>query len=276
MPAISDQAIVLRLSDYSETSQIVTLFSAGNGQLRLIAKGARRSTRARVAAGLDLLEYGEAGFFPPRGEAGLGTLTEWVQRDAFLGLRSSLPALYAGLYAAERVTALTQELDPHPALFVSLRELLRNLCALPAASGSAGTSPTAPGRAGLPPADRTAGGSTSREAAAAHVGREIVRFQLALLEATGLSPELEVCVSCGRRPALRAGVYFSSAAGGLVCRDCEAHHPQRRRVPAEWLAPGALQTRPHAWFELLDEHLTYHAGSPARSAACLRAVLAAS
>ncbi len=253
MPAISDQAIVLRLSDYSETSQIATLFGARSGKLRLIAKGARRGTRARVATGLDLLEYGEAGFLPPRGEAGLGTLTEWLQRDAFLNLRGSLPALYAGLYAAERVTALTQELDPHPALFEALLALLRGLSAPPAVTGE---SCRAPGEAG-----------------AAHAGREIVRFQQALLEAAGFSPELEVCVVCGRRPAVRAGVFFSPAAGGLVCRDCEMHHPQRRRVPGEMLAPGARQARAHDWFELLEEHLTYHAGSPARSAECLRAVL---
>lgn len=253
MPVLSDQAIVLRLSDYSETSQIATLFSAHHGQLRLIAKGARRSTRARVATGLDLLEYGEVGFLSPRGEAGLGTLTEWVQRDAFLNLRSSLLALYAGLYAAERVTVLMQELDPHPGLFASLLELLSTLSASPAVAAA--------GRPG------------PREASAAHVGPVIVRFQQALLEASGLLPELEVCVSCGRRPTRRAEVFFSPPAGGLVCRDCEMHHPQRRRVPAEMLAPGAREALPLAWFELLEEHLTYHAGRPARSAEYLRAVL---
>src|SRR5262245_53546498 len=113
MPTQIDNAVVLRLSDYSESSQIVSLFARDAGLVRLIAKGMRRSTRSRPAVGLDLLELGEVEFAPAHGEAGLGTLAEWQQVDSFLRLRADLPRLLSGLYAAELTAATTQEHDPH-------------------------------------------------------------------------------------------------------------------------------------------------------------------
>ena len=56
MNPLQDHAIVLRLTDFSETSQIATVFSAEHGSLRLIAKGARRSTKTKFAAGLGAIE----------------------------------------------------------------------------------------------------------------------------------------------------------------------------------------------------------------------------
>ena len=115
------------MTEFSETSQIVTLFCAAHGLLRLIAKGARRSTKQRFAAGLDLLELGEVGFVPPRGDAQLGTLTDWAQQETFGAVRRELLRLYGALYAVELVTSLTEEADPHPELYVALVRTLRDL-----------------------------------------------------------------------------------------------------------------------------------------------------
>jgi DNA repair protein RecO (recombination protein O) len=237
MPIRTDQAIVLRLSDYSETSQIVSLFTAGGGLARLIAKGVRRGTRTRVAVGLDLLEYGEVSYAPPRGEAGLGTLTEWVQRDPFTNLRSSSLCLYGGLYAAELVSVLTEEYDPHPSLF---RALLTTLRSLARAQDPVGT---------------------------------IVRFQLDLAAAIGYAPNLDGCVGCGR-PRSRGGpIYFSSTAGGLLCRDCEMHHVEKRRVSAAIVAHRLGSGPAEEWFELLDYHLSHLAGRGFKTTDRLRALL---
>ncbi|TWT44274.1 DNA repair protein RecO [Phycisphaerae bacterium RAS1] len=216
-----DQAVVIRLSEYSETSQIVALFTARLGHVRLIAKGARRSTKTRFSAGLDLLELGEAGFVLPRGEAGLGTLTAWTQCDAFSGLRRELSRLYGGLYVIELVWALTGEHDPHPELFDALVAALRGL----------------------------AGDAPPLEA--------VVAFQRQLLTAVGLMPEFDRCVSCGR--AAGGGfAYFSSAAGGLLCRDCEMHQHEKRRVSLSPRTTDAAALR--TWFELLDYHARNVAG----------------
>ncbi|MBK9129343.1 MAG: DNA repair protein RecO [Phycisphaerales bacterium] len=232
-----DDAVVLRLSEFSEASQIVTLLGRGHGLLRLIAKGVRRGTRTRFAAGLDLLELGEASFALPRGDAQLGTLADWVQRDSFAGLRRELLRLQAGLYAVELVTALTEEHDPHPELFDALVDTLRRL---------AGTGPAAP---------------------------LVPRFQAALLHAVGYHPLLDECASCHRPPRIRGPLYFSAGAGGVLCRDCEMHYVEKRRLP-----DGLLTTRPDAgdpfaWFELLDYHAAHIAGRRMSSASGLGGLL---
>ena len=230
MPARNDQAIVLRLTEYSETSQIVSLCTAGRGLVRLIAKGARRGTAKRFAAGLDILEYGDLGYLPPRGDAQLGTLTDWVQRDAFGGLRRELTRLYGGMYAVELVASLTEEDDPHPTLFAALLYTLREL------------------------------------AGAGVALRVLAEFQASLLAALGFAPNFEQCVSCGQKRISSTPAYFSSTAGGLLCRDCEMHYIEKRRLPN-----GLADTQPatgdiKAWFTLQDYHLTHLVGRPLKTA----------
>jgi len=250
MPVRTDHAIVLRLTDYSETSQIVTLFTAQAGLVRLIAKGSRRGTRTRFAAGLDLLEYGEVSYAPARGEAGLGTLTEWVQRDAFSGLRAELVRQYGGLYAVELVSKLTEEYDPHRELFDALLELLRRLGAGPRDSSSDSDVPADPATL-------------------------IVRFQGALLKAIGYTPILGHCMGCGQPRVRGTRAYFSSSAGGLICRDCEMNHVEKRRISPAMLDGGPTAHSAVDWFLLLDYHLTNVAGRTFKTADRLRELLAA-
>src|SRR3712207_7995583 len=46
MPLVRDRCICLRRTEYSETSQILTLFAREHGIVRAIAKGAHRRTKA--------------------------------------------------------------------------------------------------------------------------------------------------------------------------------------------------------------------------------------
>lgn len=280
MPARTDYAIVLRLVDYSETSQIASLFTAENGLVRLIAKGLRRSTKSRISVGLDLLEYGEIGFVAARGDAGLGTLTEWVQRDAFPHLRTSLGRLYGGLYAAELVNSLTQEYDAHPGLFEALRAVLRELDA--STDGDSGS--VVSGAGDTPPHRRPAHGPPVVA---------VARFQARLAREIGYFPRLDACVICQRPRRPRSETYFSAGAGGVVCRDCESNVVEKRSIPTGLLdppprasavrdpaqpppgdpppSPGAValsrssgdevdSRRALEWFRLLNYHLTYIAG----------------
>ena len=234
----SDEAVVLRLTEYSETSQIASLFTARHGLLRLIAKGVRRSTKKRFAVGLDLLELGEVGFVPAHGSAQLGTLTEWVQRDAFAGLRRELLRLHGGLYAIELVAALTEEGDPHPGLFGALVGTLHGL---------AGPGP-----------------------AAGH----LPTFQNVLLREIGYAPNMEACAGCAGRIAPGAPVYFSAGVGGLLCRDCEPHQIEKRRLPRDLLETTPDSGDAQEWFELLDYHLTHVAGRRFKTARQVLTLLA--
>lgn len=129
MPLTRDQAVCLRVTLYSESSQIVSLFTREHGRVRLIAKGARKKTKAgksRFDGGLDVLDSGDAIFlFAP--DRDLSNLTEWRLRDGHQALRRDLRAMYLGLYAAELIEKLIEELDRHPRLFDQLERLLVRL-----------------------------------------------------------------------------------------------------------------------------------------------------
>jgi DNA repair protein RecO (recombination protein O) len=248
VPTRNDRAIVLRLSDYSETSQIVTMFTAESGLVRLSAKGSRRGTKKKFSAGLDLLEYGDVGYVPPRGDAGLGTLTEWTQRDLFSGLRRDLARQYGGLYAAEVVSRLTEEFDPHVNLFDDLLRLLRIL---------------------------SDGESSIPETATRDVATPIVRFQAALLRAIGYAPIMRHCVDCGRKRVRGTAAYFSSTAGGYLCRDCEPRHSEKRRISPTLLDRPRENQKPREWLPLLDYHLAVIAGGPLKTSPTLLKLLTA-
>jgi DNA repair protein RecO (recombination protein O) len=209
MPLARDRCICLRKTEYSETSQIVTLFSRQYGTFRAIAKGAHRRTKAGASkfdGGMDFLEVGEAVFTHDPGRD-LATLTEWTLREGHLELRGTLRGMYLGLYAGELVGRLVEEHDPHPELFDRLEATLPEL------------------------------GTPRREEA-------FLAFQLDLLRETGYLAELSACVSCGRAvDAATTASYFSPGRGGVVCRDCEGLVHDRNAIDPRLvrLAQGVLR-----------------------------------
>ena len=129
MPLVRSQAVCLRVSPFSETSQIVTLLTRDFGRLRLMAKGARRTTKAgkgKFDGGLDLLDFGQA-MFSHQPEKELSLLTEWKLESGHPLLRKTLRGLWLGLYAGEIVDRMIEEHDPHPRLFDGMLRLLDRL-----------------------------------------------------------------------------------------------------------------------------------------------------
>jgi DNA repair protein RecO (recombination protein O) len=192
MPLVHDRCICLRKVEYSETSQILTLFGREHGLVRVIAKGAHRTTKAGASkfdGGVDLLDLGDA-VFSHAPQRDLPPLTEWKLVDGRRELRRNLRAIYLGLYCAELVTSMLEEHDPHPDLFDRLQHTLSEL--------------------GTPRLEQTA-----------------LAFQLDLLRAGGYLPELQQCANCGRSVSGDPIAYYAPDQGGVVCRNCEASFPQR-------------------------------------------------
>ncbi len=244
MALLKDIAIALRRLDYSETSQVLVLFTREHGQQRIIAKGIKRCSSRRVSVGIDLLEMGHAVFSARSGkEDTLATLTEWRQEDTFPHLRSDLLRLYAAQYAAEVTSQLTEVHDPHPRLFDGLLAFLATL-----ARGNPMT--------------------------------VLVGYLRILLTEIGLRPELARCVGCGRSVTGDPVLFFSSRQGGGICRDCEPASVEKRRLmPAVAKAltePGPVPA-PLAspCFDVLDYHLTEIMSRPAQVAGPLREALKA-
>ncbi|QDU35360.1 DNA repair protein RecO [Poriferisphaera corsica] len=130
MPRITDQAICVRHLDWSETSQIVVLFTREFGLVRGVAKGSKRmspSAVARFSGGIELLTRGEVVAMVKQQES-LAAITEWDLQDDCHVFRRKLKLQQLGLYAADLVGHLFAEQDPHPRSFFALQQVLEKLC----------------------------------------------------------------------------------------------------------------------------------------------------
>src|SRR5262249_50903941 len=107
-------ALVLRTTDWSETSRICTLWTREFGKVRALAKGGRR-LRSAFESALDLLTVCSIVLLR-KSSGALDLLTEAQVVARFGRLTAHLPALYAAYYIAELLADWTEDFDPHPAL----------------------------------------------------------------------------------------------------------------------------------------------------------------
>lgn len=193
MTAVKDRAVCIGRRNYSETSQIVTLFSRGQGKIKALAKGSRRE-RGKFAGGIDMLAEGEILFVPPRGEAALAILTEFDLQESFANLRQDLPSLPCAEYMSYLLGEFTEEFDPHEKLYDAFVSALGQL------------------------------GPRYRPELT------LFNFELTLLLEIGLSPVWQRCGSCGGPLVADRNLYFSSGNGGMLCRNCEPAVVEKRLV----------------------------------------------
>jgi len=238
-----DRAVCIRTADYSETSQVVTLFARQSGKVRAIAKGSKRAKSA-FDGPIEVLSIGDIVFSGIRRDT-LATLTEFQPQPVRGQLRRNLAALQSAQLAAELLDSLTEEYDPHVELFDHFLGFLEDI---------------EEGRAGPDRRD---------------IMIRLILFQFVLLHEVGLQPILNVCANC-KRPfgADRREIYFSASANGLVCRDCEISFPDKIRLsPKAARALVDLQQLAQADQTTLDEieqvllhHFTHILGRPPKLA----------
>src|ERR671937_1048049 len=123
MAAEKALALVLRTTDWSETSRIATLWTREFGKVRVLAKGARR-LKSNFETALDLLTVCHIVLLR-KSSGSLDLLTEAQVVQRFGRLRTDLTALYAAYYVAELLADWTEENDPHPVLFDEVLDILR-------------------------------------------------------------------------------------------------------------------------------------------------------
>ncbi|HEV7298092.1 MAG TPA: DNA repair protein RecO [Tepidisphaeraceae bacterium] len=200
MPLVSDRCICLRKVEFSETSQILHLYTRRHGLLRVIAKGAHRRTKAGASkfdGGVDLLDIGDAVFTHDL-VRDLQTLTEWHLADGHPQLRSNLRGLHLAMFTGELCANLFEEHDPHPPLFDRFQSALSDF--------------------GTPKQEET-----------------FLALLLDLLRESGYLPELSNCVECGAGGVDRGPAFMSASRGGLICRNCEAATPDRASLDVRLL-----------------------------------------
>src|SRR5262245_9287486 len=130
VPLEKASGLVIRFTDFSETSRIVTLWTREFGKVRALAKGGRRP-KSNFESALDLLTVCSIVLLRKTsagtGSGALDLLTEARVAERFGALRRDLQALYAGYYVAELLGEGTEDGDPHPALYDAAVETLRAL-----------------------------------------------------------------------------------------------------------------------------------------------------
>jgi DNA repair protein RecO (recombination protein O) len=237
-------ALVIRTTDWSETSRIATLFTRELGKVRVVAKGARR-LKSNFDSALDLLTACSIVLLR-KSSGNLDLLTEAQVVERFHKLRGDLQALYAAYYIAELLSEWTQDYDPHPVLFDEALETLREL--------------------------GTRGGGDEGPA----TGVRLARFELIMLRELGYGPVLEYCAACGQR-RLGQKLAFSPSAGGVLCSSCQPSHRDRRALSLKaWEALRELGQATDAWKKpwspavraeirrVLGDYITYLMGKPPR------------
>jgi DNA repair protein RecO (recombination protein O) len=232
-------AIVVRGTDWSETSRITTLFTREFGKVRALAKGGRR-LKSSFDVAFDLLTVCQI-MFIRKSHGGLDLLTEARLEEQFPALRRNLPALYAGYYVAELLADGTQDYDPHPPLFDAALETLRGLGQNPTpredrqgdtegqGEKAMSSSPCLPVSLS-PPLLQGAGwwGSSTASAVSA--------FELVWLQELGYSPRLDACAGCGvERLNPSVAALYSPSAGGVLCPQCGPGFADRRRASGDAL-----------------------------------------
>lgn len=238
MSAEKATALVLRTTDWSESSRIATLWTREFGKVRVLAKGGRR-LKSNFENALDLLTLCRIVFLRKSSDS-LDLLTEAQVIQRFPRLRTDLAALYAAYYIAELLAEGTRDYDPHLLLFDEALDALRTL-----------------GGVDAPPVE---------------CGPRVARFEMVLLRELGYSPVLDHCAGCGGS-VVELELAFSAAANGLLCRRCRtSQRDSRPLAPSTWrmlqdlAAPGESWRR--AWGmdaraevrQLLGQYLTYLLG----------------
>lgn len=199
MPLEQATGLVIRVADWSESSRIATLWTRELGKVRALAKGGRR-LKSNFESALDLLTV--CGMVLLRkSSSSLDLCTEAQVQERFPSVRQNLSALYAAYYLAELLGDLTEEYDPHPALYDEALATLRDL-----------------GQPGI------------------LTGPRLAHFELVLLRELGYAPALDRCADCSG--ALPQRGLALSGQGGAVCPDCQGKH--RDRWPLSESARQAL------------------------------------
>jgi DNA repair protein RecO (recombination protein O) len=229
-----DTAICLRAVNYSETSQVVTLFTRDHGKVAAMAKGSRR-TKSSFDGAIEVFSFGDVSFIVKESGGQLAMLTEFSRGPRFRGFQKNLTMLNAALFAVELTERFLEDHDPHSELFDKFQKFLVALQ------------------------------ETDTEI---KILAWLILYQLRLLEEIGLGLMLDACVNCsgdinqGRVGTAHPTVYFSSNHNGLLCSNCEMAFAEKRAIDLSLLEilnnPAKLPKTDIKKLKEIEALLIYH------------------
>lgn len=214
VPAQQSDAIVLRMTPWSETSLIGSLYTRDFGKISVVAKGARRP-KSPFEAALDLLSVCRVVFIDKSSDS-LYVLTEAKLSRRFRTTGGELLRLYCAYYLVELLEKLTDQHDPQRELFDLAVDTIRQL-----------------------------------EHSESEVRCVVLRFELQLLRLTGHLPSFRLCAQCGCEVEAKSGwLTYGPLSTGVLCNQCSTGGRQLMRIPiavrdyVEGFADAAWQSIP--------------------------------
>lgn len=215
MSLLVTEALVLHMSDYLESSRILRVATREAGVQSVVARGARNS-RKRFGSAVDLFAVGQAQIDMRPGRD-LHTLMAFEVSRAQPQLAADLARFSAAAAIAECALRVMHE-EAAPVVYDGLIDAFDAL-----------------GRCSGPQTVSTAIGALWR-----------------LVRDAGFAPALEFCAECHTPIPEDMDAHFSHEAGGVLCADCAARSPARRRLPA-----SARQTIIR-WMDEKDTELSHN------------------
>ena len=176
------EAILVRTTPYSNTSQIVQWLTAEGSALATLVKGAQRP-KSPFLGQYDAFYTCELLYYE-NSRNGLHIAGACCPLKARERLRCDWRAFAGASYVMYLVTRTIRDDAAHPELYTLTEQVL----------------------------DSLAEGGVTRE--------QVFWFELQVLRQLGIAPRLNACASCGKRIADAPPFVFSCERGGLVCRSC--------------------------------------------------------
>jgi DNA repair protein RecO (recombination protein O) len=178
--AQSAEGIILRKFYLRETSYILIVFTKEFGKIRGVLKGAR-DPYPQFAGNFEIFTKCQLLFYKKK-KAAMDLITRCEALDFFLPVRKDIERLTYANHFIELIDVVTVDHDVNKQLYAVLLESLELL---------------------------------ATKSSAKRVSRI---FELKLLKAIGLAPNLEACIGCGA--AVSGNFYFSVNEGGVKCPAC--------------------------------------------------------
>lgn len=186
------EAVVLRKTDYSDSSKIATLYTKDFGKISVIVKGGRRGD-SKIGRVVDPLNHIEAVLYN-KDSRDVQLLSQAELIAHFKNIRTDYQSTMYAFAVLEMVLKLTPEHDANPRLFAAVTRIL-----------------------------------TRMDAIDANAVEEFCRFFVFFLTVMGFELQLSSCSSCGNALTAYVGAAFDYSRG-IVCSACTAEsgiQPQR-------------------------------------------------
>ncbi len=181
-------AINLRSYDLSDADKIVVMYSKDRGIIRSVAKGVKRP-KSKLGARMDSLIANTLMFSRGRN---LDTICQAQTINSFRKIREDMLKLMCSSYISEIVANFGLEEDPtseetYNLLYSALEKIANSI-------------------------DKK------------DILISVIKFQLKMMLISGICPELDTCLHCGKR-ILYEEMYFSKERCGVFCSECnEKYH----------------------------------------------------